>query len=45
MLGEQPRMTFLHYYGRGPATTLARGFRAALGELGRHGSPMNRMKM
>ncbi|HLJ55056.1 MAG TPA: DUF1259 domain-containing protein [Chthonomonadaceae bacterium] len=37
MLGEQPRIIFLHYYGSGPASTLARGFRAALDELGRHG--------
>ncbi len=35
MLGEQPRMVFLHYYGTGPAEQLARGFRAALDELGR----------
>lgn len=34
MLGEQPRTIFLHYYGRGPATTLAQGFRAALDQLG-----------
>jgi len=40
MLGEQPRVIFLHYYGRGPATTLARGFRSALNELGRHGKTM-----
>lgn len=37
MLGEQPRMVFLHYYGTGPAGDLARGFRAALDELGKHG--------
>lgn len=37
MLGEQPRIIFLHYYGTGPATKLATGFRAALNELGRHG--------
>jgi hypothetical protein len=37
MLGEQPRIIFLHYYGTGPSETLAQGFRAALGELGRHG--------
>ncbi len=36
MIGEQPRMMFLHYYGRGSATTLAQGFRAALNELGKH---------
>jgi hypothetical protein len=35
MLGDSPRMVFLHYYGRGPATTLATGFRAALDQLGR----------
>ncbi|MCY7358872.1 MAG: DUF1259 domain-containing protein [Rudanella sp.] len=35
MLGEQPRTVFLHYYGRGPAATLAKGFRAALDQLGK----------
>jgi hypothetical protein len=40
MLGEEPRMIFLHYYGTGPAETLARGFRAALDELGKHGRSM-----
>ncbi|GAA4504300.1 DUF1259 domain-containing protein [Hymenobacter ginsengisoli] len=35
MLFDQPRMIFLHYYGRGPATQLAQGFRAALDQLGR----------
>ena len=35
MLGEQPRIIFLHYYGRGATTSLARGFRAALDELGK----------
>lgn len=34
MLLDQPRMMFLHYYGRGPATQLATGFRAALNQLG-----------
>jgi hypothetical protein len=37
MLGDEPRIIFLHYYGRGPATTLAEGFHAALNELGKHG--------
>ncbi|AUD04383.1 DUF1259 domain-containing protein [Spirosoma pollinicola] len=37
MLGEQPRTVFLHYYGRGPASTLAKGFRAALDQLGKAG--------
>ena len=38
MLGESPRIIFLHYYGRGNANKLATGFRAALEELGKkHG--------
>jgi hypothetical protein len=40
MLGEEPRTIFLHYYGTGLAETLARGFRAALDELGKHGKTM-----
>lgn len=40
MLGDDPHMIFLHYYGQGPATTLARGFRAALDELGKKGKTM-----
>lgn len=35
MLGEQPRIIFLHYYGRGPAADLAKGFRAGLDQLGK----------
>ena len=35
MLGEEPRTVFLHYYGRGPATELAGGLRAALDQLGK----------
>jgi hypothetical protein len=35
MLGDTPRMVFLHYYGRGPAAALAQGFRAALDQLGK----------
>ena len=34
MLGENPRIIFLHYYGRGASQSLAHGFRAALDELG-----------
>jgi uncharacterized protein DUF1259 len=30
MLDEEPRFFFLHYWGKGPATDLARGVRAAL---------------
>ena len=40
MLGDEPRIIFLHYYGRGAAATLAQGFRAALDELGKHKSGM-----
>lgn len=41
MLGDDPRIIFLHYYGQGPATTLAEGFRAALDQLGKHGREMH----
>ena len=45
MLGDTPRMMFLHYYGRGPATQLAAGFRAALDQLGKgKGSGMKGME-
>jgi hypothetical protein len=41
MTGSRPVVIFLHYWGRGPALTLARGVRAALDELGRRArSPM-----
>jgi hypothetical protein len=46
MLGDDPRMVFLHYYGRGNAITLAKGFRAALDMLGTKSTkPMGGMKM
>ena len=35
MLGDDPHMIFLHYYGRGPALGLAKGFRSALDVLGK----------
>lgn len=41
MLGEQPRTIFLHYYGRGPATDLAKGFRTALDLLGKKSDKQN----
>lgn len=44
MLGDDPHMIFLHYYGQGPATTLAQGFRAALNELGKKRQVMPGMK-
>ncbi len=42
MLGDDPHMIFLHYYGQGPATGLAKGFRSALDVLGKvkAGGPM-----
>jgi hypothetical protein len=43
MLGDDPHMIFLHYYGRGKATDLATGFRAAIDVLGK--TPMGGMKM
>jgi hypothetical protein len=35
MLGDEPHMIFLHYLGTGPALQLAKGFRAALDQLGK----------
>jgi hypothetical protein len=35
MLGTQPPVIFLHYWGRGPVAKLAAGFRAALEVLGK----------
>jgi hypothetical protein len=35
MLGTQPPVIFLHYWGRGPASKLAAGFRAALDVVGK----------
>jgi hypothetical protein len=46
MLEDDPHMIFLHYYGRGNALTLAKGFRAALDELGKkQDHSMGGMKM
>ena len=35
MIGTQPPVYFLHYWGTGPADKLATGFKAALSELGK----------
>ena len=35
MTGTRPVLIFLHYWGRGPAEQLARGFRAAVDQLGK----------
>jgi hypothetical protein len=34
MIGTQPQIIFLHYWGTGPAARLAEGFKAALNQLG-----------
>jgi hypothetical protein len=39
MTTGRPMVIFLHYWGTGPAATLASGFTAALNELGKHGAP------
>jgi hypothetical protein len=41
MLGDVPKIIFLHYYGTGEATKLAAGFRATLNELGKKHQGMN----
>lgn len=38
MTGGRPVIIFLHYWGTGPAETLATGFKAAVNELGKHGT-------
>ena len=40
MLGESPKIIFLHYYGRGQATRLAGGFRAAMDMIGKSSMAM-----
>lgn len=44
MIDDNPRIIFLHYYGTGPATALAQGFRAALDQLGRRGGGRQRQR-
>jgi hypothetical protein len=36
MIGIQPMVIFLHYWGRGPADKLASGFKAAIDQLGKN---------
>jgi hypothetical protein len=38
MTADRPMIIFLHYWGTGPAEKLATGFKAAVDELGKHGS-------
>ena len=42
MTSDRPMVIFLHYWGTGPAETLATGFKAAVNELGKHGAASNR---
>lgn len=42
MTGDRPMIVFLHYWGTGPADRLARGFKAAVDELGKHGAASTR---
>lgn len=44
MLNDNPHIIFLHYLGAGPAAELAKGFRAALDQLGKQ-AKMGGMKM
>jgi hypothetical protein len=39
MIGTQPTIYFLHYWGTGPADTLATGFKDALDQLGKGPAP------
>ena len=36
MSGEEPRMLFLHYWGRGPVADLAKAVKAALAQTNGH---------
>ena len=36
MIGARPTVIFLHYWGKGPAESLATGFKAALDQLGKN---------
>jgi hypothetical protein len=38
MTADRPMIVFLHYWGVGPADKLATGFKAAVNELGKHGT-------
>jgi hypothetical protein len=42
MTSDRPVIIFLHYWGTGPAEKLATGFKAAVNELGKHGSSSTR---
>ena len=40
MIGTNPQIIFLHYWGKGPADKLAAGFKAALDQLGKKPASM-----
>ena len=42
MTTARPVVIFLHYWGTGPAEKLATGFKAAVNELGKHGTATSR---
>jgi hypothetical protein len=42
MTDTRPAIYFLHYWGTGPAEKLARGFKAALDQLGKTPAPAHR---
>jgi Domain of Unknown Function (DUF1259) len=42
MIGTQPMIYFLHYWGAGPADKLAAGFKAALDQLGKSSAPASK---
>jgi hypothetical protein len=44
MTTDRPMVIFLHYWGTGPAETLASAFKAGLNELGKHGGPATSSK-
>jgi Domain of Unknown Function (DUF1259) len=44
MTGSSPAVYFLHYWGKGPAATLAEGFKAALDQTGKSGSRTSSLK-
>ena len=44
MTGTSPQVYFLHYWGKGPAATLATGFKAALDQTGKGGPQTSSLK-
>jgi len=45
MIGEQPKIFFLHYWGVGNAEQLAKALKAALDQTGKKKTGMGGMKM